>query len=95
MQRPLRRCSRADVLQALGVKPGAELRYRRVQLVCGSRVLSEADNWYLPGHLSPAMNQVLDSTDEPFGRVVGPLGSSARPWPTRRSGRRGAKATAA
>ena len=65
----------ADVLQALGAtRPGTPLRYRRVQLVCGSRVLSEADNWYLPEHLSPAMNQVLDSTDEPFGRVVGPLG---------------------
>ena len=64
----------ADVLQALGTtQPGTALRYRRVQLVCGSRVLSEADNWYLPDHLSPAMNQVLDSTDEPFGRVVGPL----------------------
>ncbi|HDX0909499.1 TPA: hypothetical protein RNT02_002883, partial [Stenotrophomonas maltophilia] len=85
----------ADVLQALGVKPGADLRYRRVQLVCGSRVLSEADNWYLPGHLSPAMNQVLDSTDEPFGRVVGPLGFQRQTladqtfWPPRGEGDRG------
>ncbi|PSD26806.1 hypothetical protein C7E18_12155, partial [Stenotrophomonas maltophilia] len=56
---------------------------------------SEADNWYLPDHLSPAMNQVLDSTDEPFGRVVGRSVSSARPWLTRRSGHRVAKATTA
>ena len=77
------------------MKPGADLRYRRVQLVCGSRVLSEADNWYLPGHLSPAMNQVLDSTDEPFGRVVGPLGFQRQTladqtfWPPRGEGDQG------
>ena len=84
-----------DVLRALAVDAGDALRYRRVQLVCGSRVLSEADNWYLPGHLSPAMNQVLDNSDEPFGRVVGPLGFQRQTladqtfWPPRGDGDRG------
>lgn len=84
-----------EVLQALAVEPGTPLRYRRVQLACGSRVLSEADNWYLPDHLSPAMNQVLDTTDEPFGRVVGPLGFKRQTladqtfWPPRGEGDQG------
>lgn len=85
----------ADVLQALGADASTPLRYRRVQLACGSRVLSEADNWYLPDHLSPAMNQVLDTTDEPFGRVVGPLGFQRQTvtdqtfWPPRGEGDHG------
>ncbi|WP_312710025.1 hypothetical protein [Stenotrophomonas sp.] len=84
-----------EVLRALGASEGTAVRYRRVQLVCGSRVLSEADNWYLPTRLSPAMNQVLDSTDEPFGRVVGPLGFERQTladqtfWPARSDGSHG------
>jgi hypothetical protein len=46
------------------------VRYRRVKLMCGSHVLSEADNWYVPGRLTPEMNKLLDTTDSPFGVVV-------------------------
>ncbi|MFC5742728.1 hypothetical protein [Dyella tabacisoli] len=46
------------------------VRYRRVQLVCGERVLSEADNWYVPARLTDDMNRQLDHSDVPFGRVV-------------------------
>ena len=46
------------------------VRYRRVRLMCGSVVLSEADNWYVPSRLTPEMNRLLDTTDAPFGRVV-------------------------
>lgn len=63
----------ATVRAALQVSADADLRYRRVQLVCATRVLCVADNWYVPALLTPAMNQVLDSTDEPFGRVAAPL----------------------
>jgi len=49
------------------------VRYRRVQLACGTHVLSEADNWYVPSRLTDAMNQALDSSDTPFGKVVQPL----------------------
>jgi len=33
-------------------------------------MLSEADNWYVPGRLTPEMNRLLDTTDMPFGKVV-------------------------
>lgn len=55
---------------ALGVGADEPLRYRRVRLACGDRVLSEADNWYRPGRLTAAMNRTLDETDTPFGVVV-------------------------
>ncbi|GJD80141.1 hypothetical protein GCM10007886_35730 [Methylobacterium gregans] len=57
----------------LGVGPDEPVRYRRVRLACGPHVLSEADNWYVPGRLTPEMNRALDETDAPFGRVVRPL----------------------
>jgi chorismate-pyruvate lyase len=58
------------------LKAGADeaVRYRRVHLMCGDHVLSEADNWYLPSHLTPEINKMLDETDTPFGTVVRPLG---------------------
>jgi hypothetical protein len=58
---------------ALRLGPGVQVRYRRVDLVCGDRVLSHADNWYLPGQLTPQMNQALGTTRTPFGVVVKPL----------------------
>jgi len=63
----------AGVRKLLDVGPGTRLGYRRVKLTCGSHVLSEADNWYVPGRLTPDMNQALDTSDVPFGAVVKPL----------------------
>ena len=60
----------AEQLQRLQVASADELKYRRVQLVCGGHVLSEADNWYVPGRLTPEMNRLLETTDTPFGRAV-------------------------
>src|SRR5882672_11462661 len=54
----------------LGVTSAEPVRYRSVRLLCGTVVLSEADNWYVPGRLTADMNKLLDSTDMPFGRVV-------------------------
>jgi hypothetical protein len=54
----------------LGVTSAEPIRYRRVRLLCGTVVLSEADNWYVPGRLTAEMNKLLDSTDMPFGKVV-------------------------
>ncbi len=54
----------------LRVTPTEPLRYRRVLLRCGAWILSEADNWYVPARLTPEMNRLLDTTDEPFGKVV-------------------------
>jgi chorismate-pyruvate lyase len=59
--------------QRLEVTPAEPIRYRHVQLACGDHVLSEADNWYVPSRLTPAMNRTLDSTETPFGQVVRPL----------------------
>jgi chorismate-pyruvate lyase len=59
-----------ELRRDLRVAPGDELRFRRVRLLCGSLVLSEADNWYVPGRLSAAMNAQLESSDVPFGVVV-------------------------
>jgi hypothetical protein len=57
----------------LGAAPGEAIGYRRVRLMCGTHVLSEADNWYRPGVLTPDMNRTLDTSDTPFGTVVRPL----------------------
>ena len=68
----------ANVRQTLKIKPGEAVRYRRVQLMCGDRVLSNADNWYLPGKLTDAMNDALDHSQTPFGRAVAALHFSRR-----------------
>ncbi len=71
----------------LGVAPSDLVRYRHVKLMCGTVVLSEADNWYVPGRLTPEMNKLLDATDTPFGVVVRVLNfqrhtlSSTLLWP--------------
>lgn len=68
----------ADVRARLRVGGDETVRHRRVRLTCGAHVLSEADNWYVPSRLTPAMNRSLDETDTPFGSVVRPLGFHRR-----------------
>jgi chorismate-pyruvate lyase len=60
----------AEQRQELGINAGEPVRYRRVKLLCGALVLSEADNWYVPARLTPDMNRTLDTTNTPFGKVV-------------------------
>lgn len=62
-----------DLRSQLNISAGQPIKYRRVQLSCGDRVLSEAENWYAPGLLTNAMNHALDSSDIPFGKVAAPL----------------------
>jgi len=62
-----------EQLQRLGVRDASELQYRRVELRCGTHVLSKADNWYVPARLTPEMNALLETTDTPFGKAVQPL----------------------
>jgi chorismate-pyruvate lyase len=59
-----------EIRRLLDVTATETIRYRHVRLHCGERVLSEADNWYVPARLTPDMNQVLDTTDTAFGRAV-------------------------
>jgi hypothetical protein len=54
----------------LRVGPDEPIAYRHVRLACGGQVLSEADNWYVPGRLTPEMNRLLNATDTPFGKAV-------------------------
>lgn len=60
----------AEQRRLLQVGPAEPIRYRHVKLVCGDQVLSEADNWYVPGRLTAAMNDQLEKTDIAFGRAV-------------------------
>lgn len=68
----------AELRAQLDIGAGEPLRYRHVRLACGTHVLSEADNWYVPARLGADMNRRLDTTDEPFGKVVKPLGFRRR-----------------
>lgn len=63
----------ARVRAALDVSAATPLRYRRVNLTCGTHVLSQADNWYVPSRLGSDMNRTLDTTETSFGTVVKPL----------------------
>ena len=65
---------RADQRAHLQVGPDEPIKYRRVRLICGTHVLSEADNWYVPARLTPEMNRLLETTDTPFGKAVAALG---------------------
>jgi chorismate-pyruvate lyase len=56
--------------ELLHVSPTEPLGYRRVRLHCGSHVLSEADNWYVPSRLTSDMNQALEHSDIAFGRAI-------------------------
>ncbi|WP_028104116.1 hypothetical protein [Pseudoduganella violaceinigra] len=73
----------AETLARLGVTNASEIKYRRVQLYCGTHLFSEADNWYVPSRLTPAMNRLLDETDTPFGKVVQPLAPYRRTFASR------------
>lgn len=57
-------------LRALGASPRDSVRHRKVRLLCGSTVLSEVDNWYVPARLTREMNELLDTTNLPFDEVV-------------------------
>lgn len=67
-----------DLRTRLAVDSAEPIAYRHVQLTCGKHVLSVADNWYVPARLTAEMNQLLDTTDEPFGKIVQPLGFQRR-----------------
>ncbi|WP_337187187.1 hypothetical protein [Phenylobacterium sp.] len=68
----------AAARRQLGAAANEPIRLRRVELICGETVLSRADNWYLPGRLTPQMNTALEATETPFGVVVAPLAFQRR-----------------
>jgi hypothetical protein len=68
----------------LAAGPDEPIRYRHVELLCGSTVLSVVENWYVPSRLTAAMNAALDSSDAAFGRVAAPLKFARRRLDSRR-----------
>jgi chorismate-pyruvate lyase len=77
------KASTPEQRQRLEVNEQDTVKFRHVRLRCGDRVLSEADNWYVPGRLTPEMNRLLDTTSTPFGTVVRPLGPYRRTFAVR------------
>ena len=65
-----------DMLDELRPERHERIAYRRVRLVRGPLVLSEADNWFIPDRLPPDVRELLETTDVPFGAAVAQL----RPW---------------
>ena len=63
----------AEIRAQLRASAAEPIAYRRVRLRCGERVLSEADNWYVPAKLTAEMNHTLETSNTSFGRVVKPL----------------------
>ncbi|MEO2217204.1 hypothetical protein ABGV49_09085 [Chromobacterium vaccinii] len=74
----IRKPADAEIRRQLKVGADEPIGYRRVQLACGDRVLSEADNWYVPSRLTTEMNRLLDTTDTPFGAAVKALDFTRR-----------------
>ena len=66
----------ASIRKLLAVGADEPVAYRRVRLACGDRILSEADNWYVPAKLTAEMNKTLDTSDVAFGRAVQALNFS-------------------
>jgi len=63
----------AAIMQRLRIQQWSEIRYRRVWLASKGRVLSVAENWYVPARLDDAMAERLDDGATPFGAVIAPL----------------------
>jgi chorismate-pyruvate lyase len=69
----MKRAPTAEQLQRLQATRGGDVKHRRVELRCGSHVLSEADTWYVTSRLTAEMNRLLETSETPFGKVVQPL----------------------
>lgn len=69
----------AGIYLRLELGKNEPVAYRRVRLRCGAYVLSEAENWYVPSRLTPAMNEALETSDTPFGAVIAPLTPHRQP----------------
>jgi chorismate-pyruvate lyase len=65
-----------DMLDELRLDRHERIGYRRVQLVRGQLVLSEADNWFVPDRLPPEVRELLETRNMPFGTAIAQL----QPW---------------
>jgi uncharacterized protein YjiS (DUF1127 family) len=69
-----------DMLDELRPERHERIAYRCVRLVRGLVILSEADNWFIPGRLPPEVRDLLETTDVPFGAAVARLQPSRRTY---------------
>ena len=88
----------AEVVSGAAVTPTAEqcarlllnaddiVTHRRVRLMHGDVILSEADNWYVPARLTPEINEILAGSDTPFGVLIRPLAPVRRTLSVERDG---------
>jgi len=60
----------AEQRERLGVGAREPVIYRRVELAYGARVLTEAENWYVPSRLTAGIRKILADSETPFGRAV-------------------------
>jgi chorismate-pyruvate lyase len=70
LRRDVQKPITAEQRARLNIGPNEPVIYRRVDLTCGDHVLSQADNWYVPARLQPAMEKALETSDIPFGRAI-------------------------
>jgi hypothetical protein len=63
----------AEQRARLSVSEKEALHHRRVYLVAGGRVLSIAENWYVPNRLLPEMLIALTYGMTPFGTAIAEL----------------------
>lgn len=70
----------AEQRNRLEVGPRERVVYRRVELAFGDRVLSEAENWYVPSRLTAEIQKILADSDTPFGRAVFDLNPVREPF---------------
>jgi chorismate-pyruvate lyase len=70
LERSIDKAPDADQRARLKVSETEVVHFRRVKLICGDQLLSEADNWYVPSRLTEEMNRLLETTDTPFGKAV-------------------------
>ncbi|KAJ2980672.1 hypothetical protein NQ176_g2497 [Zarea fungicola] len=62
-----------EEMALLSLLPGEKMGHRHVHLMFNGAIVSKADNWYVVSRLDPGMNDILLTTDTPFGKVVAPL----------------------
>ncbi|WP_207460481.1 hypothetical protein [Azospirillum sp. SYSU D00513] len=71
------------IARALNVSLYDAVGYRRVQLLRGEVLLSQASNWFIPSSLPDEIRNTLEHEDLPFGTVVAPLNPFRRTFKVR------------
>src|SRR5262249_16006174 len=68
LMRDMKKPATSEQRRRLQVEEHDTVAFRHVQLRCGDRVLSEADNWYVGARLTGGVNGVLCTTERPIDR---------------------------